>query len=160
MFSSYMHCMFLLPINQLELAKKSPYTNLTFCNVSCLVLVPNIRYQPNIRQHFLAEYSFSAETRKSVFGRSLVAIAIKSAAKEITLLVTCWHVKCGLNIWFTLVISPPELSVHVCRQESALNTPGTMFTRLSSCIWHVTSSATQRPLGSWGAIHQLLKHYS
>jgi hypothetical protein len=33
--------------------------------------VPNIRYRPNIRQHFLAEYSFSAETRKSVFGRSL-----------------------------------------------------------------------------------------
>jgi hypothetical protein len=33
--------------------------------------VPNIRYRPNIRQYFLAEYSFSAETRKSVFGRSL-----------------------------------------------------------------------------------------
>jgi hypothetical protein len=36
--------------------------------------VPNIRYRPNIRQHFLAEYSFSAETRKSVFGRSLPVI--------------------------------------------------------------------------------------
>jgi hypothetical protein len=35
--------------------------------------VPNIRYRPNIRQHFLTEYSFSAETRKSVFGRSLIA---------------------------------------------------------------------------------------
>jgi hypothetical protein len=34
--------------------------------------VPNIRYRPNIRQHFLAEYSFSAKTRKSVFGRSLM----------------------------------------------------------------------------------------
>jgi hypothetical protein len=43
-----------------------------FCNVYCLV--PNIRYRPNIRQHFLAEYSFSAETRKSVFGRSLLFI--------------------------------------------------------------------------------------
>jgi hypothetical protein len=46
------------------------YRNLTFfSNVYCLV--PNIRYRPNIRQHFLAEYSFLAETRKSVFGRSL-----------------------------------------------------------------------------------------
>jgi hypothetical protein len=34
--------------------------------------VPNICYWPNIRQHFLAEYLFSAETRKSVFGRSLL----------------------------------------------------------------------------------------
>jgi hypothetical protein len=50
-----------------------PYTNLHFCDVYCLV--PNFRYRPNIRQLFLAEYSFSAETRKSVFGRSLVAVA-------------------------------------------------------------------------------------
>jgi hypothetical protein len=43
---------------------------LLFCNVFCLV--PNICYRPNIRQHFLPEYLFSAETRKSVFGRSLL----------------------------------------------------------------------------------------
>jgi hypothetical protein len=72
--------MFLLHINhahQLQLATATPenhffpHTNLHFCNVYCLV--PNIRYRPNIRQLFLAEYSFSAETRKSVFGRSLLA---------------------------------------------------------------------------------------
>jgi hypothetical protein len=71
--------MLLLPINhthQLQITAASPqqnhvfpYTNSHFCDVYCLV--PNIRYRPNIRQHFLAEYSFSAETRKSVFGRSL-----------------------------------------------------------------------------------------
>jgi hypothetical protein len=47
---------------------------------SVFFLVPNIRYQPNIRQHFLAEYSFSAETEKSVFGRKynrLIVFTIK-----------------------------------------------------------------------------------
>jgi hypothetical protein len=74
-------CMYvLLHINhahQLQLATATPenhffpYTNLHFCNVYCLV--PNICYRPNIRQLFLDKYSFSAETRKSVFGRSLLA---------------------------------------------------------------------------------------
>jgi hypothetical protein len=38
--------------------------------------VPNIRHRPNIRQHFLAEYSFSAETTESVFGRSLMSVNV------------------------------------------------------------------------------------
>jgi hypothetical protein len=42
--------------------------------VTCCFFVPNIRYRPNIRQHFLAKYSFSAEIEKSVFGRSLIPI--------------------------------------------------------------------------------------
>jgi hypothetical protein len=46
--------------------------------------VPNIRNRPNIRQHFVAEYSFSAETRKSVFGRSLTFLLVASAC--------CWCV--------------------------------------------------------------------
>jgi hypothetical protein len=43
-----------------------------FCNI--YFIVRNIRYRPNIRQHILAEYSFSAETENFVFGRSLQAI--------------------------------------------------------------------------------------
>jgi hypothetical protein len=71
--------MFMLPINhahQLQLATATPeeknitYTIQHFCDVYCFV--PNLHYWPNIRQHFLAEYSFSAETRKFVFGLSLV----------------------------------------------------------------------------------------
>jgi hypothetical protein len=41
-----------------------------FCNI--YFLVSNIRYRPNILQHILAKYSFSAETENFVFGRSLV----------------------------------------------------------------------------------------
>jgi hypothetical protein len=69
MFYACMHSMFLLPINQLELATATRQFFFRmqiwlFCNVYCLV--PNIRYWPNIRKHFLAEYSFLAETRKSI----------------------------------------------------------------------------------------------
>jgi hypothetical protein len=42
-----------------------------FFFVSVFFLLPNIRYRLNIRQHFLADNSFSAKTEKSVFGRSL-----------------------------------------------------------------------------------------
>jgi hypothetical protein len=63
--------------NYLKLATAAPETHvfnltLNFCNV--YFLVPNIRYRPNIRQHFIAEYSFSSKTEKSVFGRSLMTI--------------------------------------------------------------------------------------
>jgi hypothetical protein len=44
--------------------------------------VPKIRHQLNIRQLFLTEYSFLAETRKSVFGRSLMWRAARG-----------WHVE-------------------------------------------------------------------
>jgi hypothetical protein len=70
-------CPYIMPINcNLQLPPKKnnffPYTNWHFCNVYCLV--PNICYRTNIRQNCLDEYSFSAETRKSVFGRSLFLI--------------------------------------------------------------------------------------
>jgi hypothetical protein len=71
--------MFMVPIDhahQLQLAtanpKKIENSSFKFTFLRCFPLVPNIRYQLNNPQHFLAEYSFSAETRKSVFGRSLV----------------------------------------------------------------------------------------
>jgi hypothetical protein len=70
-------CFWVLIIcNYLKLATAAPETHVLkkppyVCNV--YFLVPNIRYRPNISQHFLAEYSFSAETDKSVFGRSLVS---------------------------------------------------------------------------------------
>jgi hypothetical protein len=48
-----------------------------FCSI--YFLVPNIRYRTNIRQHILAEYSFSAKTENFVFGRSLANIIINFA---------------------------------------------------------------------------------
>jgi hypothetical protein len=51
----------------------------TFCSfykLLFLCLVPNIRYRPNIWQNFLAEYSFSDETRKSAFGQSLLLMIL------------------------------------------------------------------------------------
>jgi hypothetical protein len=68
--------------NYLKLATADPETHVfKFFRIFTtfllhLLIVPNIRYRPNIRQHILAEYSFSAETENFVFGRSL-AVAHK-----------------------------------------------------------------------------------